>query len=405
MPKDQKLQELLAQLRTTERNSAAQAMNELRQGSYLYSGAMLGADLRGSDLRDADLRLAKLQQANLEGADLRGADLHGADLREVNLNGANINGARLSRVDLTKAKIRGSVIINTNFQDSELKETDFYSSELSMCDLTACKLIAASLREVRLQKVNLSRANLNQANLTDATMIVGSLAEAKLVGADLTRATFRRTVLKRTNLSEAYCVGTIFSNVDLSDAIGLETVIHHGQSTIGIDTLYRSMGKISEVFLRGCGVPEAIVRLSTSLLNQPVSVYAVPQIFISYSRKDWSDYVQQLVSYLSSLGFSTWIDQHLLRGGDDWLDKINEALEASEYMILCLSPEALESKYVKLEYRYFFNNNKPIIPVVCSSVSKLPAELNGIQHIPYGNWDALVQTLNNLTEPPPTPKL
>ncbi len=37
---------------------------------------------------------------------------------------------------------------------------------------------------------------------------------------------------------------------DLSAAKGLETVVHHGPSTIGIDTIYKSRSKIPEVFLR-----------------------------------------------------------------------------------------------------------------------------------------------------------
>jgi hypothetical protein len=48
-------------------------------------------------------------------------------------------------------------------------------------------------------------------------------------------------------------------DVELSTVKGLNTVEHHGPSTIGIDNLYKSDGKIPDVFLRGAGVPENLI--------------------------------------------------------------------------------------------------------------------------------------------------
>jgi len=55
-------------------------------------------------------------------------------------------------------------------------------------------------------------------------------------GADFTRASFG---------------DTLFNDVDLSEAKGLETAEHLPASRIGIDTIVRSQGKIPEVFLFG----------------------------------------------------------------------------------------------------------------------------------------------------------
>jgi hypothetical protein len=57
--------------------------------------------------------------------------------------------------------------------------------------------------------------------------------------------------LVETDFSRAQFSGTILSNLDLSLSKGLETVDHKDPSTIGIDTIVRSQGKIPEVFLRG----------------------------------------------------------------------------------------------------------------------------------------------------------
>ncbi|MEP7287161.1 MAG: toll/interleukin-1 receptor domain-containing protein [Chloroflexota bacterium] len=116
------------------------------------------------------------------------------------------------------------------------------------------------------------------------------------------------------------------------------------------------------------------------------------EIFISYNHKDWLSYAEPLVNHLRSQGLNVWVDQHLLEGGDDWLDRVNEALERCYCLVLCVSPEALNSKYVKMEYRYYIRENKFILPLICRE-AKLPVELAGIQFLAYSDFPAIVQTL------------
>lgn len=119
------------------------------------------------------------------------------------------------------------------------------------------------------------------------------------------------------------------------------------------------------------------------------------RIFISYKRLDWEKFVQPLVARLQTHGLSYWVDQRLIEGGDDWMDEINRALKECDTMILCISPEALESRHVKMEYRYFFNHGKPIYPLICELPVELPAELQIIQHYRYDELDALLQQLKS----------
>ncbi|MBE2271710.1 MAG: TIR domain-containing protein [Anaerolinea sp.] len=121
-------------------------------------------------------------------------------------------------------------------------------------------------------------------------------------------------------------------------------------------------------------------------------------IFISYSRRDWDSHVRPLVERLRQAGYSVWVDQHLLQGGQDWRDEINHALDLCGRMILCVSPDALESKYVRLEYRYFLDENKPIIPIICREAKLLP-ELRVLQWLPY-DFDALIGVLGAPTGVP-----
>lgn len=70
-----------------------------------------------------------------------------------------------------------------------------------------------------------------------------------LSGADLDG-----TDLRGVNVEGAIVLASVFGNVDLCAVKGLEKVRHRGPSTIGIDTLYKSKGRMPKVFLQGCGV-------------------------------------------------------------------------------------------------------------------------------------------------------
>jgi len=115
-------------------------------------------------------------------------------------------------------------------------------------------------------------------------------------------------------------------------------------------------------------------------------------IFISYTRGDWEQFVEPLVMQLKSEGLPIWIDQDLIEGSHDWLDEINASLKACTRMILCVSPAALQSRYVKLEYRYAFNNGRKLYPLICQPV-ELPAELQVLHHYPYTQLNDLIRVL------------
>ena len=51
--------------------------------------------------------------------------------------------------------------------------------------------------------------------------------------------------------------------------------MHIGPSFVGIETVYRSGGKIPEVFLRGAGVPEDFITYMRSLARAAFEFYSV----------------------------------------------------------------------------------------------------------------------------------
>lgn len=115
-------------------------------------------------------------------------------------------------------------------------------------------------------------------------------------------------------------------------------------------------------------------------------------IFISYSRRDYDEYVAPLVSKLRDAGYNVWIDQGQLQAGQRWLDEIEEALKICGRLILCLSPDALNSEYVKLEYEYFLFN-KLLFPIMCKE-TELPPRLQPIQYTAYDDFEGLCKALD-----------
>jgi TIR domain-containing protein len=130
---------------------------------------------------------------------------------------------------------------------------------------------------------------------------------------------------------------------------------------------------------------------------EPEPDYQYPKsIFVSYARSDWDNYAQSVRDQLVGAGLTVWVDQHLIEGGQDWLDEINAALKRCETLALCVTPEALKSKWVKMEYRYFFSKGKPIVPVMCREAD-LPAELLGTQYYHYAQMKAFIDRLKKIS--------
>src|SRR6266496_3364182 len=204
------------------------------------------------NLSRANLRGTIFIGVNLEGTDLRDAILFRASFLRANLAYITLSGASLYEADLKGAILSGANLINANLADARLKEVNFWRANLSGANLSGANLCGA----------NLSGANLNRANLS---------------GADLSGA----------NLCKAEVAWTLFTDMDLSKVEGLEAVQHYGPSSIGIDTIIRSQGKIPDIFLRNAGVPNSIIEIIPSLVGslKPIDFYSC---FISCSSKDQS---------------------------------------------------------------------------------------------------------------------
>ncbi len=149
-------------------------------------------------------------------------------------------------------------------------------TDTAKAGLSGMNLSGVNFGGANLSGTNFNRAILSGANLVGAKMNYTDLIEAELMKAQLGGVDFTGADLRGADLSEAIIGGTIFADVDLSTVKGLDTVTYWGgPSTIGIDTIIRSQGKISEIFLRNAGIPDPIIEAIPSLIGslRPIDYY------------------------------------------------------------------------------------------------------------------------------------
>ena len=250
--------------------------------------------------------------------DLRGADLSGANLREANLRGtylfdADLSGADLNRAHLGGAHLGGALLFEANLSGAHLGEGD------------------------------LSRADLGRADLGGADLRGANLSRADLSGADLSGA----------NLSEAHLGERVFGDTRLTGATGLDSCVHPGPSTIDHRTLAKS-GKLPLAFLRGCGVPDALIDYLPSLLGEVLQFYSC---FISYSSKD-QDFAERLHADLQDKGVRCWFAPEDLKIGARTRPAIDEAIRVRDKLLLILSEKSIESDWVEKEVETAFEEER-----------------------------------------------
>lgn len=144
----------------------------------------------------------------------------------------------------------------------------------------------------------------------------------------------------------------------------LDPVRHDGPSTIGVDTLYLSKGNIPEVFLRGCGVPDAFITYSKSLIGSAIEFYSC---FISCSTRD-QDFADRLYADLQAKGVRCWFATEDLKIGDKFRSRIEESIRLDDKLLLVLSEASSMNRTERLQkpqvQRLLARN--PSISVFCS---------------------------------------
>jgi hypothetical protein len=127
---EQLKKQLIREMRSSIKDVAVPASEEVAARGWLYDGSLARASLYRANLAGADLGAA-----NLAGADLRVANLAGADLRETNLAGADLLAANLARADLLAVNLAGARLWSANLTGAKLLAAELYGADLERANL------------------------------------------------------------------------------------------------------------------------------------------------------------------------------------------------------------------------------------------------------------------------------
>ena len=123
-----------------------------------------------------------------------------------------------------------------------------------------------------------------------------------------------------------------------------------------------------------------------------------PRVFLSYARSDGERLASDLRMRLQAEGIPLWQDRVGMEGGRDWWLQITEALDVVEFMVLVMTPAAMQSETVRKEWRYARQQGVCVYPV--KGVPDL--DFNSLPHwmrsahfydLDY-EWQKLVNDLN-----------
>lgn len=288
---------------------------------------------------------------DLSATDLGWAVARKAGLIEADLNGANLFATILSGADLRRADLRRA----------DLRKTDFRRVNLEAADING-----ANLREADLRGADLRGADLSWAALSGAILIGADLSRTILIGADLSGA-----LLGEANLSQAFTGYSVFTDIDLSQTKGLDTVQSRGPSYIDTHTLHKSQSQIPEFFLRSCGFSDWEIE-NTKLYQtnlDPVTLtdilYKIHQLrdegviqlyscFISYTNKD-ETCARQLHDDLQNNSVRCWFAPENMKIGDEIRPRIDQSIRLHDKLLLILSKNSIKSHWVKDEVENALN--------------------------------------------------
>ena len=317
---------------------------------------LCGANLRNADLSHADVSRAQLDSANLANAKLDGAILERAILTDADICGASLKGANLLNASLGSAMARGADFSDAILAWSDLNLSDFVRARLRKADLRSANLFAADFAYV-----DAANADFDMAKLEGTTIIAANLRGVSLLSAQLVNV-----AMARTDVTEAQFGRTCLSDTDLGQVRGLGTTVHTYPSSIGVDTLTKSLRVRGEIrrteliaFFRRAGVSQELIetlpgikakiKYDTCLIS-----YGAPDLIIAGALKE----------SLTARGVSCWFyDSDKTIGKRLW-HEIEEQLDKRDRMIVVCSESSLQREAVKKEIdKQIDKNPEKLVPV------------------------------------------
>lgn len=113
---------------------------------------------------------------------------------------------------------------------------------------------------------------------------------------------------------------------------------------------------------------------------QTFVVITMTDVFLSYCRRD-ADFVIKLKQDMEQLGYTVWMDNDRIDGGDQWEKEIEASLAQSRLFLVVVSKDSNESNWVRRETIRAEQLKKPRIPVLLND--ELPLRLLDLQYVDF----------------------
>lgn len=125
----------------------------------------------------------------------------------------------------------------------------------------------------------------------------------------------------------------------------------------------------------------------------------MPDIFISYSRKD-KEFVQKLEEYFKKQGRDVWVDWEDIPLMADWRKEMYIGIEESDNFVYVISPDSVVSKPCNEEIEHALRNNKRLVPVMYryTSSSTVHPSLRCLNFISFNGDDDFDTAFQKLSQ-------
>jgi len=102
----------------------------------------------------------------------------------------------------------------------------------------------------------------------------------------------------------------------------------------------------------------------------------IMKVFISHAHTD-EPLVRKVAAVLEDAGLEVWDDTREIMPGDNWADKVVQALQESDAMVVFLTPDAMRSRWVRRDIEYALGEQsyrKRVISVLVGDPQVFPRE-------------------------------
>lgn len=100
------------------------------------------------------------------------------------------------------------------------------------------------------------------------------------------------------------------------------------------------------------------------------------QVFLSHSSED-TDLIRRITDELKRAGMDVWDDTREIWPGDNWAQMTSQALEESQAMVVLLTPESIDSKWINWNIGFALGNiayKQRLIPVLVGDPNRFSKE-------------------------------